>query len=266
MSEQAHMQHARIHLPVARNCNLGCNYCERLIGGASYHTYRPAVCDRIISPAEALCCIRECLTTSELKVAGIAGPGEPLYNEETYSTLRLIHSSYPRLILCLSTNGLLLSENLSRLTDLGVTTVTVTVNTVNPGTAGTIYSHAIIDGHLLRGTAAAQAIVERQIPGVIRAASAGLLVKVNTILMPGINEEEMGQIARAARDAGACIQNIIPLIPLGRFASLRPPSCPELREARHDAGRFLDQFTRCRQCRADSVGIPGRRDSTLDPS
>jgi len=260
------MQHARIHLPVARNCNLGCNYCERLIGGASYHTYRPAVCDRIISPAEALSCIKKYLRPSDLKVAGIAGPGEPLYNEETFRTLRLIRSSFPQLILCLSTNGLLLSQELPRLLDLGVTTVTVTVNTINAETADTIYSHAIINGRLLRGRTAAKAIVDRQIPGVKRAADAGLLVKVNTILMPAINEEEIGQIARAARDAGAHIQNIIPLIPLGKFSSLRPPSCPELMEARREAGRFLEQFTRCRQCRADSVGVPGHLDSVLELS
>lgn len=265
-SEQAHTRHARIHLPVARDCNLGCNYCERLIGGASYHTYRPAVCDRILSPAEALACTKEYARISELKVAGIAGPGEPLYNEETYRTLGLIHSSYPQLMLCLSTNGLLLSQRLPRLVELGVSTVTVTVNTIDPKTAGTIYRHAVIDGHLLRGRAASEAIVGRQIPGVRRAANAGLLVKVNTILMPGINEDEIGRIARAAQDAGACIQNIVPLIPLGGFSSLRPPSCPELREAREKAGRFLDQFTRCRQCRADSVGIPGHLDQTLELS
>jgi len=249
---------------VARKCNLGCNYCERLVGGASYHAYRPAVCDRIMSPAEALSCVKQCLlTVPELKVAGIAGPGEPLCNEETYRTLDLLHRSWPELILCLSTNGLLLSESVPRLTKLGVRTVTVTVNTTNPTTAAAIYSHAIIDRHLLTGLAAAEAIVERQIPSVRRAADAGLLVKVNTILMPGINEREIGRIARAARDAGACVQNIIPLIPLGRFGSSRPPSCLELREARRKAGRFLDQFALCRQCRADSVGIPGRLDSTL---
>ena len=265
-SEQAHVRYARIHLPVARDCNLGCNYCERLIGGASYHSYRPAVCERLVSPAEALSLVRIYATRGDLKVAGIAGPGEPLYNEPTYETLRLIRRSFPELLLCLSTNGLLLSKSIPRLRDLGVSTVTVTVNTINTNTARKLYSHATIDGRLLKGEAAADAVVKSQMPGVARAADAGILVKVNTILIPDINAPEVGLIAHAARDAGACIQNITPLIPLGRFRSLRPPSCLELWKARQDAGRFLDQFTRCRQCRADSVGVPGHLDSTLELS
>lgn len=263
-SGRAHARYARIHLPVARDCNLGCNYCERLIGGASYHSYRPAVCDRIIAPTEALACVKGYCGAGELRVAGIAGPGEPLYNEETFQTLQLIGRSFPRLILCLSTNGLLLSNSLSRLIELGVGMVTVTVNTVDPGTAGAIYSHAIVDGHVLKGRAAAKAIVDSQIPGVRRAAGAGLLVKVNTILMPGINQDEIAQVARAAREAGACIQNVIPLIPLGGLRDRRPPSCFELSQARREAAAHLEQFTRCRQCRADSVGVPGKTDSVLN--
>jgi len=53
-SHSARFKYGRIHLPVAPECNLGCNYCERRIGGVTYHSYRPAVTDRILTPEEAL--------------------------------------------------------------------------------------------------------------------------------------------------------------------------------------------------------------------
>ena len=45
-----------------------------------------------------------------IKVVGIAGPGEPLANEETFETLRRLHEQYPDVIKCISTNGLLLRK------------------------------------------------------------------------------------------------------------------------------------------------------------
>jgi len=36
-----------------------------------------------------------------VKVIGIAGPGEPLANPETFEALRLVHEEFPHLIMCL---------------------------------------------------------------------------------------------------------------------------------------------------------------------
>jgi len=86
------------------------------------------------------------------------------------------------------------------------------------------------------------------------------VVKVNTVLIPGVNSgpgsTEIHHVAQAAAQAGTYIQNIVPLIPLGAFAGLRAPTCDELRWARYAAGRYLPQFRRCQQCRADAVGVP----------
>ena len=76
---------------------------------------------------------------SRLRVAGVAGPGEPLANPATLETLRLIHARFPRLLLCLSTNGLVLSDALPELLDCGVSTLTVTVNTRSVVCAGHVY-------------------------------------------------------------------------------------------------------------------------------
>jgi nitrogen fixation protein NifB len=259
-SLQAHMRYARIHLPVCRGCNLGCNYCERLIGGPSYHSYRPAVCDRVISPPEAISLIEQYTPREELKVAGIAGPGEPLFDQATFQTLRLVGLTFPDLILCLSTNGLLLPDYARVLAEMKVSTLTVTVNTLEERTARKIYSHVLMEGNKLTGARAAQTIVARQIAGVQEASDAGIRVKINTVLIPGVNDKEIGSIARASREAGASIQNIVPLIPLGRFRDRKPASCEDLIRAREAGMPFIDQFTWCRQCRADSAGVPGLGD------
>ncbi len=258
-SHSAHFRYGRIHLPVAPECNLGCNYCERQIGGMTYHSYRPAVAEAIVTPEEALSRVAQYIQDIDLTVAGIAGPGEPLYNPETFETLRLTHHSYPEMMLCLSTNGLLLPEYAERLRDLGVRTVTVTLNTVEPEMGARIYAHVKYNGEMVKGFGAAKMLLDNQLDGIERAVSLGLIVKVNSILIPGINDNmHLEKVARIAKSLGAYIQNITPLIPLGRFRHLEAPSCDELRWTRFRCEQIISQFRLCRQCRADSAGIPGK--------
>ncbi len=68
---------------------------------------------------------------SMYKVVGIAGPGEPLANSATFETLKRVKKEFPEMILCLSTNGLLLPEKIKELVEIGVSHVTVTLNTLD---------------------------------------------------------------------------------------------------------------------------------------
>ncbi len=257
-SPAAHHRYGRIHLPVAARCNLGCNYCERRIGGLTYHAYRPAVAARIVSAEEAVEQVAQHLEECNLTVAGIAGPGEPLCNPETFETLRLVGARFPSLILCLSTNGLLLPDCVKELHALGVRTLTVTLNAVDPALGERIYSYAEIGGEMLVGGEATAALLARQLEGIRRASALGIVVKVNSILIPGVNNEDIEDVARAARAAGARVQNITPLIPLGRFREVAPPTCVELHRRRVQCEQIIPQFRLCQQCRADAVGVPGR--------
>jgi nitrogen fixation protein NifB len=145
--------------------------------------------------------------------------------------------------------------------------------------------------HPLTGELGAAFLVRRQLAGIRRAVAAGLTVKVNTVLIPGVNFEgagpgaletgapesgaletgaprpgqsEIGLVARAVARAGASLHNIVPLIPLGAMANRPRPSCDELRRARREAAGFLPQFRLCRQCRADAVGVPGQEVGPAD--
>jgi nitrogen fixation protein NifB len=264
-SEAAHFRYGRIHLPVAPHCNIKCNYCDRRVGDC-YHSFRPGVTERVMTPEEAMDWTSRALEAEpRLRVVGIAGPGEPLANTATFRTLELAGQRFPHLMLCLSTNGLLLPQYARKLAGLGVRTVTVTMNVLCSEMGARIYAWVsggegpgvVSASTIRRGEAGASLLVERQLEGIARASALGMAVKVNTVLIPDMNEGEIGPIARAARARGAVIQNIMPLIPLSRFRNLRPPTCEELDAARAVGGAFLPQFRHCRQCRADAVGVPG---------
>jgi len=260
-SEAAHLKFARIHLPVAPLCNIGCKYCIRALNKVEN---RPGVASAILSPEEALQRVRAAKAELPLTVVGIAGPGDALANPETFATFALVEREFPELMKCASTNGLALVDYVEELKRLRLTTLTVTVNAVKPETAVNFYDFVVLGGKRSKGLEAARILLERQKRGIVAAVAAGLTVKINTVLVPGLNDAEIPEIAEQFGAAGVQLMNIMPLIPLHRMAKHRAPNCDELRSARDASEKYLPQFRHCKQCRADAVGIPGldRKDHT----
>ncbi|MBM4248568.1 MAG: radical SAM protein [Euryarchaeota archaeon] len=256
-AEAMHSRVGRVHLPVAPRCNIRCRYCERRVG-EFYHSLRPGIAYRVIRPKQVEGFIRAALEECpSVEVAGVAGPGEPLFNPETFEALRIAGRAFPGMRLCVCTNGLLLPGKAGTLRRLGVDFLTVTVNAATPATAARLYSWARYRGNLLRGEGAAAILVKNQFLGLERAVSAGMEVKVNTVLVPGINDGEVAAIAKRAGALGARVMNVMPLIPSGEFTGRRAPTCGQLGSARRECERVLPVFRLCKQCRADSCGIPG---------
>ena len=256
--KEAHYQIGRIHLPVAPFCNIQCNYCVRRVNSGEN---RPGVTDEVLSPKRALKRLKAALAFEpRLQIVAIAGPGDPLANEASFETFSLIKKEFPQMKFCLSTNGLELPERLPLLKELGVQYVTVTVNAVKPEIAEAIYDHIRLKRRVYKGKKAAQILLERQLEGIYQAAQMGFLVKVNTVLIPEINGDHLLEIAHTVKAAGAYIMNIMPLIPLGRFADLRPPTVEELKRARMQCEPVIRQWYLCKQCRADAVGVPGEEE------
>jgi nitrogen fixation protein NifB len=189
-------------------------------------------------------------------VVGVAGPGEPLANAGTFEALRMVGEHFPHLTLCTSTNGLLLEEKLPALLDVGLRALTVTVNAPDGEVGQRIYGWARYHGNTYRGREAGDLLVERQMCGIQCALEAGLAVKVNTVLVPGVNDQHITCLARRLQGLGVHLMNIMPLIPGGQMADRRPPTCEELRQAREACGALLQQFHKCEQCRADVIKFP----------
>ncbi len=255
-SEKAHATFGRVHLPVAPACNIQCRYCVRKFDCANES--RPGITSKVLTPDEALDRVRALVERNDrLSVVGIAGPGDPLANAATYHVLRRVHQEFPDITLCLSTNGLLLPDRLEQLLAAGVQSLTVTINAVTVHTAEALYAWAVSDGKRYEGRDAAELLLANQWQGLEQAVAAGLVVKVNSVLVPGVNDGEIPLIAARAGRLGVHLQNIIPLIPQAEFSRLRRPDHKAIAAMREQCRPFLPQMTHCRQCRADACGILG---------
>ncbi|MBM4237248.1 MAG: nitrogenase cofactor biosynthesis protein NifB [Euryarchaeota archaeon] len=257
-TETAHKKCARMHLPVAPKCNIQCNYCNRRYD--CMNESRPGVTSEILTPEQAVQKVRRVREKiSYLTVLGIAGPGDPLANEATFRTLDLVRNEFPDMTLCLSTNGLLLPKNVERLRSLGVRFITVTVNAIDPEIGARMYEFVTYEGKVLRGKEGASRLIENQLLGIRKAVEAGMLVKVNTVMVPGINAEHIPAVARKVKALGAYIVNIIPLIPVPgtKFADLRAPTPGERKALQDMCEPEIRQMRHCRFCRADAIGLLG---------
>jgi nitrogen fixation protein NifB len=255
-SEAAHQTFGRIHLPVAPACNIQCRYCIRKFDCANES--RPGITSKVLTPEEAIERVRTLIERNDrLTVVGIAGPGDPLANSDTYRTLRQINHEFPNLTLCLSTNGLLLPDRLEEIISAGVQSLTVTISAASIDTAASIYAWTMYEGKRYEGRDAAQLMLRNQWQGLFDAVRAGLVVKVNTVYIPGINETEIPMIAERAGSLGVHIMNIIPLIPQADFSHLKRPDHKAISAMRDSCRPYVSQMTHCRQCRADACGILG---------
>lgn len=247
-SEKAHNTKGRLHLPVSPACNIQCRFCTR---AQNTDENRPGVAGGLLKPEEAVETVRRALELCpEISVVGIAGPGDTLATPHALQTFQYVHAAYPNLIMCLSTNGLALPGKARALWEAGVRTVTVTVNAVDREILKKIVSRVKDGGDLIAA----------QLQGIRECADIGMAVKVNTVLIPGINDGHVAAIAKAVSEAGATRHNIIPLIPQHEFADTQAPTCAQIEYARLQAGEYLEQFRHCKHCRADACGIPGISD------
>jgi nitrogen fixation protein NifB len=257
-----HARAGRIHLPVAPGCNIKCGFCERRFDCANES--RPGVTSRVLTPEQAVERVRLVKRHmakqggAQLKVVGIAGPGDPLANPRTFETFRLVRAAFPEMTLCLSTNGLQLPEMIDTLRTLDLHSLTVTINALTPETGARIYEWIKVDGRKVCGDAAAARLLERQFEGLRLAAAAGMLVKVNHVYIPGVNDHETLDLAVRVRGLGATMMNIIPVIPIGLFKGVEPPSAALMEMVRNQAELILSQARHCKQCRADAAGVVGQ--------
>ncbi len=257
--EDAHHTFARMHLPVAPRCNIQCNYCNRKFDCCNES--RPGVTSEVLSPEQALKKVKLVKQQiPQLSVIGVAGPGDPLANEDTFRALELIGKEMPDLTLCVSTNGLALPDCARRLYDLNVRFVTVTMNCLDPEIGAKIYDAVVFEGKKYAGIEGATILRDRQLEGIRMCVELGMLVKINVVMIPDINDQHIPELVRTVRDMGVYIVNILPLIPVEgtRFAGLRAPTPLERRDMMDRCGLDMKMMRHCRQCRADAIGLLGQ--------
>jgi nitrogen fixation protein NifB len=247
----------RVHLPVAGKCNILCNYCNRKYD--CVNESRPGVTSSLLTPRQALAYLEQVLDKEpRITVAGIAGPGDPFANpQETMETLRLVRERYPELLICLATNGVGLPPYIEELAVLQVAHVTLTVNAVDPEIGARIYSWMRAGKKVYRGLAAAEALLDRHLESIAALKAKGITVKVNTIVIPGINDRHVEAVAAQMAALEVDVLNLMPIYPNADtpFAGVPEPSPEHMAGLRAQAEAHLPQMRHCTRCRADAVGL-----------
>jgi nitrogen fixation protein NifB len=262
-SEEAHHFYARMHVAVAPACNIQCHYCNRKYDCSNES--RPGVVSERLTPELAA---KKVLAVAseihQMTVVGIAGAGDSLANpEKTFKTFELISKAAPDIKLCLSTNGLALPDMVDRIADYNVDHVTVTINMVDPEVGERIYPWIYFDKKRWKGRDAARILSERQLLGLEMLTARKILVKVNSVMIPGVNDEHLKAVNREVKKRGAFLHNIMPLISEpehGTFYGLtgqRGPTAEELKHLQDSCEGEMNMMRHCRQCRADAVGLLG---------
>ncbi|MGL3210796.1 nitrogenase cofactor biosynthesis protein NifB [Bradyrhizobium sp. BR 1433] len=262
-SEEAHHHYARMHVAVAPACNVQCNYCNRKYDCANES--RPGVVSEKLTPEQA---VRKVLAVAtsipQLTVLGIASPGDPLANpEKTFKTFELVAKAAPDLKLCLSTNGLALPDYVDSIARANVDHVTITINTIDPEIGAKIYPWIFFNHKRHIGIEAASILIDRQLQGLQMLTERGILCKVNSVMIPEINDLHLVEVNKAVKSRGAFLHNIMPLISASEHGTVfglsgqRGPTAQELKALQDACEGETRVMRHCRQCRADAVGLLG---------
>ncbi len=262
-SEDAHHYFARMHVAVAPACNIQCHYCNRKYDCANES--RPGVVSELLTPDQA---VKKTLAVAaaipQMTVLGIAGPGDPLANPaRTFDTFRQLAAKAPDIKLCLSTNGLMLPGHIDELAKHNIDHVTITINCVDADVGALIYPWIFWQNRRIHGREAAAILIGQQQKGLEMLVARGILVKVNSVLIPGVNDEHLKAVSKIVKAKGAFLLNVMPLIAESEHGSFygvmgqRSPSPAELKTLQDACEGDMNMMRHCRQCRADAVGMLG---------
>jgi nitrogen fixation protein NifB len=251
--------YGRIHLPVAAGCNIQCAYCMRDYDCLNEN--RPGVTKEVITPEEALTRLEMALDEMPyLSVAAIAGPGDAFHDPETtLKTFELIRRKNPSISLCVSTNGLNTGEYILRLKELDVRFVTITINAIDPSIGAAIYKWVDHNNVRLYGKNGARRLIENQLEAIALLKNHHFTVKINTVVIPGVNDDHIPFLAKRVGMMGVDLMNLIPLIPVkgSDMEGIPSPGKDIMHRLRKAAGAFIPQMHHCARCRSDAAGLLG---------
>ncbi len=255
--------YGRVHLPVAPRCNVQCNYCDRKHD--SLDENRPGVTAAVLKPSQAMIYLKYVLeNVKNISVVGIVGPGDPFANpDETMETLRLVKKQYPEMILCVATNGFGLGPYIDELAEMGVGHVTISLNAIDPEIGSQLYAFVRHGKRTLGPKPGFEVLLEKQLEAIIRLKEKNITTKVNTVIIPGINDGHIEAVAQKMAELKVDILNCIPFYPCkgSNFAHLEEPSEALMENIRKKAAKYIPQMYHCERCRADAVGLLGESNS-----
>lgn len=213
---------------------------------------------KVLSPADALAkYLAAKRKVKNLTIVGIAGPGDALANwPAVKETIGKIKAADHAAQFCLSTNGLLLPALADELQETGINFLTVTVNALEPSVGEKIYRSVHWQGKKIGSEAGFRLLSQNQQAGIRMAVQRGIVCKVNTVVIAGINDQCIGDIAATAGSLGCYLFNVISLIPVkgSKFEKIPVMEAGRIQSIRQQCGVFIKQMYHCQRCRADAIG------------
>lgn len=170
-----------LRISLTDRCNLRCQYCMPAEGLEWLSRSNVLNFDEIIRLASIA--VDE-LGIDEIRFTG----GEPLLRKDFPDIIREIHHRHPQIPLSVTTNGLGLEKKADELVEAGLKRINVSLDTICPETFA----------ELTRRDRLADVL-----KGVDYAAQAGLFpIKINAVLMPGINDDQAPELLAWALSKG----------------------------------------------------------------
>ena len=169
----------------------------------------------------------------------------------------------PDIKLCVSTNGLALPDAVEELSKHNIDHVTITINCVDPDVGAKIYPWIFWNNKRIMGRKGATILIEQQQKGLEMLIANGILVKVNSVMIPGVNDQHLAEVSKVVKSKGAFLHNVMPLIAEAEHGTFygvmgqRGPTADELQELQDACSGDMNMMRHCRQCRADAVGMLG---------
>jgi cyclic pyranopterin phosphate synthase len=186
-----------LRVSITDRCDLACVYCMPP-DGEHDHARRAEQLD-----LDELARLLELFARSGVRRVRLTG-GEPLVRRDVVPLVARLRARHPTLALAMTTNGTRLAALAAPLREAGLDAVNVSLDALDPA-----LFHAITRG----------GDVTEVIAGICAAQDAGLAVKLNTVLLGGVNDAEIPGLVDFAWRLGAT-PRFIELMPLGEGARL----------------------------------------------
>jgi len=197
-SPGGHPGRTYLRLSITDRCNLRCRYCRPESGPAEPEASPSA------NDAELLQLVRLVDEETGIRKIRLSG-GEPLVHPRVADVTARLRSLLPDTKLCLTTNGILLDENVEPLREAGLDSVNVSLDSLDPQRF-----RDVTGGGKLEST----------LQGIRAAVVAGFsAVKINTVLIRRINGDQLPDLVRYAAKMD-CEIRFIELMPFGHGAAL----------------------------------------------
>jgi GTP 3',8-cyclase len=175
----------KLRISITDRCNLRCVYCMPADNTKWFDRSEILTFEEI----ERLARIFVRLGVERIRITG----GEPLVRSKIEDLVAKLSRINGLKSISLTTNGLLLSEKASLLKRAGISSVNISLDTFKPETFKAING---ADG------------VDKVLDSIDAANRVGLKVKINTVMMKGLNDQEILDFANFARDTGNIVRFI----------------------------------------------------------